>query len=323
MKLGNKGKNLLLMLSFLVVLSGCAREQQAASVEKPKAINITYVKAPLNVPSIVEKKLGVFEKEFSKDGISIGLPEITAGPKQTEAMAAGSVDFAHCLGGTAAILAAANGNDLKIIGIYSRAPKAFVLLARDSEIQTVKNLKGKKVAGPKGTVLHQLLLTALDKNGMKVEDVQYIAMDIPSAVAALANGSIDAALAAGPDAIRAEMSGARIIANGEGLVEATIVTAVRGEFLRKHPDLVKRFVKVHQSALDYIKNNQEEALNHTAAETGLPIETVKKMYAWYDFDATIRPSDIDELKKTQEFLVKNGMLTKTVPIEQIIAKIEP
>lgn len=323
MKITNKTFILLAMLSLLVVLSGCAREEQAAVGKDPKSINITYVKAPLNVPSIVEKKMGLFEKEFSKEKISIGFPEITAGPKQTEAIAAGSVDFAHCLGGTAAILAAANGVDLKIVGIYSRAPKAFVLLVKDPQVQTVKDLKGKKVAGPKGTVLHQLLLAAMEKNGMKSDDVQFIAMDIPGAVAALANGSVDAALAAGPDVLRAEQSGARIIANGEGLVEATIVTAVSGEFLQKHPDMVRRFMKVHHNALVYIKNNREEALKYTADETGLPLETVKEMYSWYDFDETIRPSDITELKKTQDFLVKEGMLTKAISIEDIIAKIEP
>lgn len=318
-----KGQVLLItLLVTMIALSGCAREPQTAAPEKPKTINITYVKAPLNVPSIVEKKMGVFEKEFNKDNITIAFPELSAGPKQTEAMAAGSVDFAHCLGGTAAILAAANGVDLKIIGIYSRAPKAFVLLAKDGKLQSIQDLKGKKVAGPKGTVLHQLLLTALDKNGLKADDVQFLSMDIPGAVAALMNGSVDAALAAGPDALKAELAGARIMTTGEGLVEATIVTAVRGEFLRKHPDLVKRFMQAHRSTLDYIKKNQDEALAYTAAETGLTSEMVKRMYPWYDFDASIRPADIQELKLTQDFLLNNGMLTKSINLEQLIAKIE-
>lgn len=311
------------LMGILVAVSGCASEPKPAAPEKPKTINITYVKAPLNVPSIVEKKQGVFEKEFGKDNIAVTFPEITAGPKQTEAMAAGSVDFAHCLGGTAAILAAANGVDLKVIGIYSRAPKAFVLLAKDDKLQSVKDLKGKKVAGPKGTVLHQLLLTALEKNGMKADDVQFIAMDIPVAVAALMNGSVDVALAAGPDALKAEVAGARVLTTGEGLVEATIVTAVRGEFLRKHPDLVKRFMQAHRATLESIKKNEEEALAHTAAETGLTADLVKRMYPWYDFDAAIRPSDMTELKLTQDFLLKNGMLTKSIDIDQLIAKIEP
>lgn len=313
------------VLFLLLVASGCGKSASPAAAppapatQKPKSISITYVKAPLNVPSIIEKKLGTFEKEFAKNNISVTFPEITVGSKQTEAMAAGSLDFAHCLGGTSAILAAANGVDLKIIAIYSRAPKAFVVLAKGPEIQNLSDLKGKKVAGPKGTILHQLILAALAKNGMKPDDIQFISMDLPSSAAALMNGSVDAALSAGPDAIRAEKSGAKILTTGEGLVEATIVTAVSGEFLKKHPDLVRRFLNVHNAALSYSKANMESALQMTAAETGLPLESVKQMYPWYDFDSAVKPSDIQELKRTQDFLIQNGMLKKSIEIEKMIA----
>ena len=285
----------------------------------PKSISLTYVKAPLNVPSIVEKKLGLFEKEFAKDKIAVQYPEITVGSKQTEAMAAGSLDFTHALGGTSAILAAANGVDLKIIAIYSRAPKAFVVLTKGDKIQKVSDLKGKKVAGPKGTILHQLILAALAKEGLKPDDIQFISMDLPSSAAALMNGSVDAALSAGPDAIRAEKAGARVLTTGEGLVEATIVTAVRGEFLQKHPDLVKRFLKTHTAAIEHMRSKPDEVLAMTAAETGLPAETVKLMLPLYDFSPTIKPSDIAELKRTQDFLLQNGMLKKSIEIEKMLA----
>ena len=285
----------------------------------PKSISLTYVKAPLNVPSIVEKKLGLLEKEFAKDKIAVQYPEITVGSKQTEAMAAGSLDFAHALGGTSAILAAANGVDLKIIAIYSRAPKAFVVLTKGDKIQKVSDLKGKKVAGPKGTILHQLILAALAKEGLKPDDIQFISMDLPSSAAALMNGSVDAALSAGPDAIRAEKAGARVLTTGEGLVEATIVTAVRGEFSQKHPDLVKRFLKTHTAAIEHMRSKPDEVLAMTAAETGLPAETVKLMLPLYDFSPTIKPSDIAELKRTQDFLLQNGMLKKSIEIEKMLA----
>jgi len=318
-----------LALVLLSTLSGCGKTSappttpaSAPVAQKPASISITYVKSPLNVPSIIEKKMSSFEKEFAKDNIAVTFPEITVGAKQTEAMAAGSLDFAHCLGGTSAILAAANGVDLKIIAIYSRAPKAFVVLTKSDAIQKITDLKGKKIAGPKGTILHQLILAALAKNDMKPDDIEFISMDLPSSSAALMNGSVDAALSAGPDAVRAEKAGARVLTTGEGLVEATIVTAVRGDFLQKYPELVKRFLSVHNTALSDISVNIEEALKMTAAETGLTIEAVKQMYPWYDFDATIKPSDIQELKRTQDFLIQNGMLKKSIEIEKIIATIK-
>ena len=318
-----------LILSLLFTLTGCgkgpitpAQPETKPAAQNPSSISITYVKAPLNVPSIIEKRLNSFEKEFAKDNIKVTFPEITVGSKQTEALAAGSLDFAHCLGGTSAILAAANGVDLKIIGIYSRAPKAFVVLVKGDSIQKITDLKGKKVAGPKGTILHQLILAALAKDGLKPDDIEFVSMDLPSSTAALMNGSVDAALSAGPDAIRAENAGARILTNGEGLVEATIVTAVSGPFLQKYPGLVKRFLQVHNTALAELKSNPEEALKMTAEETGLPLDAVKQMYPWYDFDPTVKPSDIEELKRTQDFLIQNGMLKKPIEIEKIVATVK-
>ena len=78
----------------LAPIFGTPEISVAAKVEK---ISITYVKLPLNVPAILAKRLGLFEKEFGPSGISIERPELTAGPRQTEAMAAGSVQFASVL----------------------------------------------------------------------------------------------------------------------------------------------------------------------------------------------------------------------------------
>ncbi|NPV93312.1 MAG: aliphatic sulfonate ABC transporter substrate-binding protein [Firmicutes bacterium] len=306
-----------IMFLFTFTVGGCSR---SAPAEKVSAINITYVKAPLNVPSIVEKQRQMFEQEFAKDGITVTSQEITSGAKQTEAVAAGALDFCNGLGGTSAILAAANGVDIKIISMYSRAPKAFMILVKSPDIRSVPDLKGKKVAGPKGTILHQLLVTALVKNSLRAEDVQFFNMDIPGAVAALMNGSVDAALVAGADANKAMSAGARLLTDGQGLVDGTVVVGVRGGFLKQHPDLVKRFKQVQLDSVAFIRQNPEEAYRLAANELGLTVDEVRQMYPWYDFDPQVKDSDIQELKATQDFLYNNGMLTKKIDIEGLVVK---
>lgn len=58
----------------------------------------------------------------------------------------------------------------------------------------------------------------------------------------------------------------------------------------------------------------------TAKEVGLTPEETKQMYSWYDFDSTINEKDIEELKKTQDFMMKNGLQQKEVKIEDLIEK---
>lgn len=127
----------------------------------------------------------------------------------------------------------------------------------------VSDLLGRKVAGPKGTVLHQLLLAGLDRAGVNPLDVGHIEMGIPEAVAALMSGTIDGALAGGPAALKAMENGARTLFDGEGLIEATILIGVSPGALKEIPDLPARMVKVHRGALAYAASHHIKELENT------------------------------------------------------------
>lgn len=305
------------MVAGSVLVAGCGSQTASAptKAEKPAVIHGTYVKAPLNIPSIIEKQNQTLAKAYEKDKIKWEYSTITEGPKQTEAMAAGDIDIATALGGTSAILAKANGVDLRLVGMYSRAPKAFVLVAKDPAIKSVEDLKGKTVMGPKGTNLHQLLLMALAEKGLQAGDVNFVSGGIPQAAAALENGSAQGALLAGPMALKALKEGAHVVRDGEGLLNASIVIAVRGEFMDKYPDLVKQFLEAHYGIVDGYKKNPAAAFDGVAQETGLTKEDVATMAPWYDFDPTVKDSDIKDLEKAQDFLISAGMLPKEKKVD--------
>ncbi|NMM64725.1 aliphatic sulfonate ABC transporter substrate-binding protein [Clostridium sp. P21] len=301
--------------------SNSADSSQKSTEQKVSNVNISYVKSPLNVPSIVEKKKNLFQDEFSKDNIKVTFPEITEGSKMTEAVASGSLDFCNAIGATSVILAASNGVNIKIIGMYSRAPKAFTIMAKDPNIKSIEDLKGKKIVGPKGTILHQLLLGALKNKNMKIDDVQFINMGIPQGVSALMSGSSDVALVAGPAVSQALEKGAHIVTTGEGILDATIVIAARKDFLDKHMDIAKRYMNVHNKSLQFMKDNPDETYKLASEETQISVDKVKEMYNWYDFSPKITEKDIKELEKTQDFLMENGMLKKKIDIKSLIQDI--
>lgn len=311
-------KKSLIIYALVVVSAMFFIAAPMLAADFPAKLGITYVKAPLNVPSIVAKELKIFEKSFP--GVSLSFPELTQGPQQTAALASGEIGIASCLGATSAILAASEGLDIKIFAIYSRAPKAFMIVVKDPSIKTVRDLKGKKVAGPKGTILHQLLAAALAKEGMTIKDVDHIVMGIPAAGSALENGSVDAALMAGPAAYTSLASGARMLTNGEGLIDATIVIATTGKYMKEYPKVITRFMAAHKKTLAWIKKNPLKAKAMTQKETGLPMEGVNVMYPWYDFDPAIHKADIEELERTQTFMLENGLQRNKINISTIIAK---
>lgn len=296
-----------------------ANEQASFTVDK---INVTYVKSPLNVPSIIERDKGIFAEVFGEYGLPVEYSDLTTGPEQTQALASGDIQFLNAVGATSVILSASNGADIKVLSMYSRSPEAFRLFSKDDSIQSAADLKGKKVAGPKGTILHELLVAYLATADLTEQDIEFLSMGIPEAQAALAGGEVDCALLAGPAAYNMAKDGAPVVTTGKGLVDATIVTATSQAFYDKNPELVKAFLDAQEQALSYIRDNYEEMIEITAAETELDPEAVKEMYPMYDFSAEITDSDIESMKKTERFMKDNDMIENDVGIDGLILKVE-
>ena len=176
MKKWKKLTAIVLCASLLAMIpAGCSKSKAESKFTVDK-ITMTYVKSPLNVPSMVDKSKGMFSEGFSAYGLPVAYSELTAGPDQTAALASGDIQFLFAVGDTSVILSASNGADIKIISIYSRSAKPFMLFSKDGSISSPADLKGKTIAGPKGTTLNALLVAYLKTGGMTLADVNFISM---------------------------------------------------------------------------------------------------------------------------------------------------
>lgn len=301
----------------LGLAAGCSAATQSTTTPVDR-IAVTYVTAPLNVPSIVERRTGTFDEAFGRSDVDVTYAELTTGPEQTAALASGDIQFLFGVGATSVILSAANGADIVIVDAYSRSPEAFSLITAADGPRTPEDLAGLTVGGPKGTILHELLAAYLDTGGVDIADVDHVDMTIPAAQAALAGGSIDVALLAGPVARTMLDDGYQEITDGSGLVGATIVVATTRAFADAHPDMVATFRAAHRSVLDAIAADVDGALATAADETGLPDQAVATMYGMYDFGADLTAEDLDALDRTVQFLLDHGMLEEPVAVEDLL-----
>lgn len=311
-------------IMMTTILSGCGQSTSSSqTVESEtsntlKQVTVTYVQSPLNVPSIIEKEKGIFNKNFEELGITTTYSNLTTGPEQTQALASGDIQFLNAVGATSVILSASNGADIKILSMYSRSPKAFMIFSKDNSIKEANDLKGKTIAGPKGTILHEILVAYLTNAGLSEADVNFVNMGIPEAQAALTGGSADVALLAGPAAYNMQKDGYHVITTGEGLTDASIVTATSQQFYEEHPELVKIFLQSQKEVLESMKSNEKETIALTAKATELSDEAVKEMYPLYDFTMEISDDDIAAMQKTEKFMKDTGMIEQDVNIKDLI-----
>src|ERR1051326_4218398 len=132
----------------------------AFGADKPKTINIDW--ATYNPVSMLLKEKGLLEKEFAKDGIGIRWVQTLGSNKALEFLNAGSIDFGSTAG-SAALLGRINGNPIKSIYVYSKPEWTALVTRKDTPIQKITDLKGKRVAVTRGTDPHIFLVRAGDR----------------------------------------------------------------------------------------------------------------------------------------------------------------
>lgn len=160
-------------------------------------IGVTYVKSPLNVPSIIEKEKGIFTNNFSEYGLPVEYSNLTTGPEQTQALASGDIQFLYAVGALRSSCQPPMVRILKL-SVHIADPRGISFVRRkDSTVQTASDLEGKKIAGPKDTILHELLVAYLATAGLTENDAEFVSMGIPDSQAALVGRTVDFALLAG------------------------------------------------------------------------------------------------------------------------------
>jgi sulfonate transport system substrate-binding protein len=139
------------------------------------------------------------------------------GPPLVEAAGADKIDLAW-VGSTPPIFGAAAGSDFKIIAAVKErdAQENSILVPPTSDIRRVEDLEGKKVAVPKGSSAHGLLLNALNRVGLSGDAVEPVFLAPADALAAYSAGQVDALVIWDPFTIQAKQDlDARVITGGE------------------------------------------------------------------------------------------------------------
>ena len=227
----------------------------ACAADALKEIRLDW--ATYNPVSMILKQKGLLEKEFAKDGINIVWVQSAGSNKALEFLNAGSIDFGSTAG-SAALVARINGNPIKSIYVYSRPEWTALVTTRDSRIASVADLKGKRVAVTRGTDPHIFLVRALLDAGLSEKDITPVLLQHADGKTALIRGDVDAWAGLDPMMAQAEIEdGARLFfrkaeANTWGILN------VREQFLKEHPDVVRRVLAAYEEARKYALANYDE-----------------------------------------------------------------
>ncbi len=277
-------------LATIMMLTGCSKPQESTT------LNIGFQKYGV-LPII--KARGDLDKALKEKGVNVKWVEFPAGPQLLEGLNVGSVSFGES-GEAPPIFAQAANSNLVYVANQPAAPLAEALIVpKDSAIQSVQDLKGKRVVLNKGSNVHYLLLKVLEANHLKLDDIQVVYLPPADARAAFEKGAVDAWVIWDPFFAAAEKQlNAKVIATGQNVVNNHQFYLADRKFAEQHPDVLKVVVNELNTTTQWVSQHQTDAAKLLEKPTGLPLDVLNTSISRMGFG--VSPISNDVVKKQQE-----------------------
>ncbi|WP_248310217.1 aliphatic sulfonate ABC transporter substrate-binding protein [Bosea sp. 117] len=182
----------------------------------PDTVRIGYQRSSTLIAIL--RANGELEKALAPLGVKVTWHEFTSGLPLLEALNIGKIDVSADVADTVPVFAQAAGAKLVFYAEEAASPTAqAILVAKDSAITSLADLKGKRVAVTKGAGSHYLLIAALAKGGLSFKDIDPAYLAPADGRAAFAGGNVDAWVAWDPFLATAQaQSSAKVLADGSG-----------------------------------------------------------------------------------------------------------
>jgi NitT/TauT family transport system substrate-binding protein len=252
-------------------LTACGGSSSSSS-DADTTVRLGFFPNITHATALVGVQKGIFAKHLGRAPKAL---TFNAGPAATEAVFSGAVDATY-VGPNPAINAFAKSHGQAIKIISGSASGGASLIVKPS-IRSVADLRGKKIATPQlGNTQDVALRYWLSQQGLKTDktgggDVHVLPQDNSQTLQAFQQGQIDGAWVPEPYASRLQLED-----KGKKLVDEAslwpggkfVITnlIVRTEFLKKHPDLVKKLLAGQVEANAYINEHRADAEKAANAE---------------------------------------------------------
>jgi sulfonate transport system substrate-binding protein len=237
--------------------------------------------------------------------------EFPAGPPLLEAMAVGAVDVG-LTGDTPPIFSQVAGAPIKYVAQVRLSGQAGgVITPKGSSVQSLKDLKGKKLCYTRGSSAHNSAVLALKSAGLTLDDVESVNLGPADAAAAFAQGGIDGWVIWDPYytlAIRDQ--GARKLTGLDELGGGASFILANAKFAQTRPDDLKAILTAIANEGLWCKANTDEVAAITAKASGLDVELLKDTMKRTDF--VVEPL-MDDVLAAQQANVDRFVELKIIP----------
>jgi sulfonate transport system substrate-binding protein len=325
----------LLVLStvILTALSGCGNQETKTAAmtateskaltttakpeEKSKTVHIGYQK--YGTVNFLKAK-GELDKALSTKGYTVQWTEFPGGPQLLEAMNVGSIDIGHT-GEAPPIFAQAADTPLVYLAHEPASPASeAILIPEKSSIKSVAELKGKKVALNKGSNVHYLLVTQLQKAGLKYEDIQKVFLPPADARAAFERGSVDAWVIWDPFFAAAQTATkAKVLADGKDTVSNHEFYLANRSFALGNHEVIQTFLEQLKIVDAWGKDHSKELSEQLSVQLGIDVPSLETASKRREYGVqSIDDALIAEQQKIADTFFQVGLIPRQINVKDAV-----
>lgn len=315
---------LLIAVILLISATACRASKADQTKENKKVKEIKIGTMDLVNPDLVARKEKYYEKQL---GVKVKIVKFDSGKDVNTALAAGSIDVSE-LGSNPTALGIGNGLNYDVIYIGDIIGSAESLVVKNNaNVNSVSQLKGKKIAVPFASTSHYSLLNALKQAGLKESDVKLLDLEPNDIHAAWKRGDIDAAYVWYP-VLNNLVKDGKILTGSDKLAKQGIITAdlvvARRDFAKSNKNLVVRYIKALNQAKILDQKNKEQSIKDISEILNISESDAKFQrngFEWIDGKKQLSKEYLGEnianvLKNTADFLKEQGSIKKSPTLKE-------
>lgn len=282
----------------------------------PKEVRLDY--AYYAPTSLVLRQQGLLEKSLAPQGIAVKWVFSQGSNRSLEYLNGGSTDFASTAG-LAAVLSRANGAPINTVYVASRPEWTALVVPKDSPVQSLADLKGKKVAATKGTDPFLFLLQSLQQAGLDKNDVEIVHLQHPDGRVALERGDVQAWAGLDPLMAASELqAGSRLLYRNRDFNSYSVLS-VTEKFAKEQPELIKQVIAAYEQARQWAIANPDALAQLLADEAKLPLEVAKLQLSRTDFSNPQPGAEhIKALKAAAPILLDEQLVRPGTDVAQVV-----
>ena len=272
---------------------------------------------------ILLKGKGTLEEKLKPLGVTVKWAEFQFGPPLLEAVNAGAIDFGTT-GEAPPIFAQAASDRLAYVANDPASPRGeAILVPKDSPIRTLADLKGKNIAVAKGSNSHYLLVKALEKGGVPYSDVTLSWLAPADARSAFTRGSVDAWSVWDPYYAAAEAAGARVLADGTGIVENHQFFLTSRDYAKDNEDVLRAVLSELRSVEEWVAKDPQAAAAELAPLVGIPAPLLAAAISRQGLGVQpVTPEVAAAQQRIADTFLKLKLLPKPIVVEDAVLKLK-